>query len=631
MGKTRRVVIFLALWLAGVAFAGPYEALEQVVGQASDFSDFLARPDLVAAYKKALQTYYGQSKFQCESFEDILARLVRLNAEVPGFGAELWKSSEAESLVAFKANEGATSTRERWELAPVPRKLHAIWNDPSQRGCVSQDCGKAEVTAPERWAVALPGSRTYLLHRENKFSGAGLLVMSVSKGKQSFSLFTQTGAAFLKDQASYAASESGSASVSTLYDQFVDRFTERKEGGEAVVVQYDPKALSLGKMTRVRSGKGRRAFVGFLDEFRPTDAMATGVARAMPRKCFARKGKEAINLFAGFGTLGGGASPGIFWGPGAVRDLLVQVGNPNNLSTMPAVPPEQKGEVGKTLADLMAEDPDAVLREKAALALRLLGSDNSNEDGVKEPGLDAARSPASATKPASASEPRRGVASKEFAPAFRKALSDPSPGVRGVAASALAAGGDRSSQVASALNEALNASGPTSAGLSAGQLAGIAAEGQNQGGLPITQGSFGSLLDRATQEAEAAAHKKLVDELARGLLASGDPNLRNLLEDRARTDPKLVNEIADRLNENGPKICTDKEDREKAVEQERRERGANTERAANQTVAAGEDLVGGAAGKAAPESVGSSISRTVQMSEAAGAEAARRKGKGIKK
>jgi hypothetical protein len=161
-GKTSWFVILLGAAMSCGALAGPFEPLETIAAQARDFTDFLARPKLTQAYKAALQEYYGHDKFQCESFEDILAKLALLNKKVPGFGAELWRPQSLPSFSLYRSPAtGAPRPEDRWDLVPAPRKLHVIWNDPSQRGCESEDCGKAEVTSPERWSVALPGSRAY--------------------------------------------------------------------------------------------------------------------------------------------------------------------------------------------------------------------------------------------------------------------------------------------------------------------------------------------------------------------------------------------------------------------------------------------------------------------------------------
>lgn len=603
-------MIFLAAVLAGTAFASPFQALEEVVSQARDFSDFLSRPDLTQAYKKALQEYYGQSKFQCETFEAILERLARLNQEVPGFGAEVWKPQNDPALIVYKSDSGgSTQARERWELAPVPRKLHAIWNDPSQRGCVSEDCGKADVTSPERWAVGLPGSQTFLLHRGDKFGGAGVVVLPVAKGKQVFSLLTQTGSASLSDKAELADSPTGSVSYGSIYDQLVERLVKASPALEPIVVQYDKKDPSVGRMTRLRPSKGRKAFAGFLDEFKPADAMATGVARAMPRKCFARKGKEAINLFSGFGSLGGAASSGNFWSPAAVRDLLVQIANPENLSSVANVPQEQKSNVGKTLSEIMSKDKDAALREKAALALKLLDGFGT-EDSPSESIVTAARTPASVDEPATAPRALKKAGNK-FSDAFKKALGDESPGVRGVAASALAAGGDRSPQVSNAISQALNASDRTPAGLTPGQLAATAAEGQSNGGIPFTPPQEQSLFDRLRAEQDAATRRRLTDELARNLLTSGDELSRDRLEDLAANDPRTAQEVIDAANNDANKICEDKKDFDRALENEKQ---ADTD--------AGGAAMAGAAGAAFLKNAGNNKQIKQNIDQANGATAA---------
>ncbi len=548
-GKTRALVIFTALLLGSVSFAQPFQALEDVVSRASSFSDFLSQPKLVQAYKAALQTYYGTQKFSCESYEDILARLTKLNAEVPGFGEEIWKKEEASSVVAFRAEANASTERFRWELAPVPRKLHAIWNDPSQRGCVSEDCGKAEITAPERWAVGLPGSRAYLLHRNGKFSGSGLVLFPVAKGKETFSLVTPTGTGPLEERAGYSASPSGRVSSYSFLDRFVDEW----KGAPAVSVQYDKKDASVARVNRLRSGKGK-AFAGFLDEFKPASPMATSVAKVIPRQCFAKKGSE-INLFAGFNGAGPSQKPPTF--NLAIRDLLAQVNNPNNLSAVVDVPSDQKEQTGKALAELMKKDKSAAMREKAALALRLLDKFGT-EDGKAPPPV--MRIPASQGEQApSPPKSKRGA----FNDDFREGLKDSNPGVRGASASALASQGDRSPEVQRELDSALQADSPTPAGMSPGDLAALAASGMNQGGQQLSQDNLASLLNQLSG-ADEAARRRLLAQFADSFKNSKNPpDAIEALEDLARRDPQAAEDAQNEVNKTD---CPEVEAREKAQE-----------------------------------------------------------------
>jgi hypothetical protein len=565
-GKTRSKLIGLLLVLCASAYGNPFEQLEEVARQAATFGDFLARPKLLAAYKKALEGYYGASKFQCESFETILGRLRELNARVPGFGQEIWRVQPDSELTYFGSRPGSQS-RARWTLAAPTRKLHAIWNDPSQRGCVSEDCGKAEVSSPERWAVGLPGTRAYLLHKEDRFQGSGVVVLPVVRGSREHWLVAPTGSGPLKDTADYSKLPAEGAFRASLFDLLVDELSKQSEGRELVSVRNDPKSPEVARLERLRPAKPAETFAGYLDEFKPASGMASQIARVLPRKCFARKGAEAINLFAGFGSNPASGSAPM---SGGVRDLLVQVGNPNNLSGVVSVPPSEKPALGQELAQIMKQDADAALREKAALALSLLN------DMTPSPALPApARTPASNGSPDKL--PEYAVSAKSYDDDFRKALADPSPGVRGVAASALASRGDRSPAVDSALSQAMGSTSPTPAGLSPGNLAAMAAAAKNNGPAGITPADMGSLFDRLADETDPFARDRLLDELSRALMRQGGEDMRREIERRASTNPQDMSDLIDRTNRaNKDKVCEPKQKLEKAKEKENAARSARS-------------------------------------------------------
>ncbi len=532
-------VFVVGLAWGTLAFAGPYDSLEQIVGKAKSLSDFLSQPALVAAYKKELQEFYGSPKFHCETFEAVLANLRRLNEKVPGFGAELWRVQDAPSLTYYRAAEETSDSREKWELAEVPRKLHALWNDPSRKGCAGDDCSKAEVTAPVRWASALPGSRTFLLHRDGKFQGAGALLMPVAKGTQVFSLLTLTGSEAMQRPESFASKPAGRLSVGTFQDLFVDHLKESVSVAPTVAIEYNAKNPSIVRVVRLRPNRPVDKVAGHLDEFKPADPMAAQVASVVPRQCYARKDSKGLGLFAG-GDEGGSKPSSGGSSPVDVGKLLVQIGSGEAAAAVAAVPPEQQPVVGQALSDLMTKDKDAATRQKAAMALGLLDK-LTPAQGASEP---SARAPAStATK----SAPERAILG-----AFQSALKDSDGGVRALAAAALSDRGDSSAPVREALKDGLSGQAGTESGVPPIQIALVVAKAKNEpkGGVgPLTFGNIEELMDLAERETDAGVRGKILDQVATGYVKAKNPEAaRDALQESLPKDPKLRQELLDKVN-----------------------------------------------------------------------------------
>lgn len=538
-------------WVAGLwvclqgsaVCAHPFEALEAVVTQAKNFSDFAARPELVTRYKKALETYYGRTTFSCDSFETIFANLKKLDREVPGFGAELWKAEAESSLVAYRS-AGSREPRSRWELARVPRKLHAVWNDSGRRSCAAETCDRHEISAPERWSAALAGSATYLLHREGKFAGAGALVLPVVKEGKEFWLLSPTGSGNLAEPARYSDSPDAAPVPDSIQKRLLRELARIAPDVEPVQVEYRENESRLTKLA------GRKESAGYLGDFEPASAMAGRVAKVLPRLCFAKQGKEAINLFAGFGPGPGlGVSAGL-WSPGTVKSMLLQMGNPESVGTFASVPPEQKAQVVGNLSDLVLGAKSPSLRQKAAMALRAMNQASPSifPAGRTTASVDATfkpKAPALSTSPSFT---------------YRRALKDADKGVRTIAAAALSGEGDGSPEVRSALKQALEGAGETGRGgggampwLDDSQLAAIAAAAMNQPGSgvgPMFSRDFGKLLARAGSEKNPERRKELVRKGAEAFRNSDQPadSLKELQE-LADTKPSLARELANAVNQ----------------------------------------------------------------------------------
>ena len=61
-------IAFIMLW-GTPASSKSLDELESIISGTTDLSEFLSRPELQKQYKEALQVYFGQSKFSCESFK----------------------------------------------------------------------------------------------------------------------------------------------------------------------------------------------------------------------------------------------------------------------------------------------------------------------------------------------------------------------------------------------------------------------------------------------------------------------------------------------------------------------------------------------------------------------------------
>ena len=126
-------IAFIMLW-GTPASSKSLDELESIISGTTDLSEFLSRPELQKQYKEALQVYFGQSKFSCESFEEIIADLKVLNQSVPGFGSRLWKSRPADRFEVEKflsPNSRGSKRLATYQVRSLPRQFHGIWMDPS--------------------------------------------------------------------------------------------------------------------------------------------------------------------------------------------------------------------------------------------------------------------------------------------------------------------------------------------------------------------------------------------------------------------------------------------------------------------------------------------------------------------
>jgi PAS domain S-box-containing protein len=93
-------------------------AFEQVVEKIPNLDAFLARKDLVDAYFRALQKYYGAERFTYDSFNTIFKQLIRIKDHARGLKERLWETTglgESFSIATGIKTYGRAINQGKWD------------------------------------------------------------------------------------------------------------------------------------------------------------------------------------------------------------------------------------------------------------------------------------------------------------------------------------------------------------------------------------------------------------------------------------------------------------------------------------------------------------------------------------
>jgi hypothetical protein len=110
----------LCLWTAvGFSAAQPsaLEALDRIAEKAGSLDGFLNNPQIQDEYFHALAKYYGESRFQRQSFDIVLGQIKDLVAKVPEAKERIWRqqpSHEPLVIETLEAPEGVRLNAEGW-------------------------------------------------------------------------------------------------------------------------------------------------------------------------------------------------------------------------------------------------------------------------------------------------------------------------------------------------------------------------------------------------------------------------------------------------------------------------------------------------------------------------------------
>ena len=381
------LAIFFGLGVTVSAPAQSLEKLESIVAKAKDLDDFLFQPQLREEYFKALQAYQHRDRFRCVTYEKILDKVRLLRNAVPGFKERVWEPLKLESVrvttVADKQDLFATAeTRNAFELKPVPRRFHAIWNDPSSLGCLSDSCDKNDSGSPDRWAVLLKDSEVYYVEKNGIYTDLSLSVIFLKKGDQSLAYLAIGGGPGLHKAYAVEDPQTKLKHDSTLLETWMLRMRKRGPQWKTFAL------LNRSDRKLVQRGTGnlfpKSTPLGSLAEYAPLDsAFAEKVELTVPRPCLTAENQKqkgnlilsgdpkgtdpAIPNLALLSPLLLGDTQSVTKALGEVTPLSGSAGPFGDLS------PSEKETVMTTISKIYRENTNPETRARAATVLGDLG------------------------------------------------------------------------------------------------------------------------------------------------------------------------------------------------------------------------------------------------------------------
>jgi hypothetical protein len=447
--------LFMALGF-GVR-ASDLDRLETLAGQTKEMGEFLADTSLSEAYFKALKTYQGRDHFKCESFTQILDKIRKLVQTVPEMKQRLWARTHWPSITIETLPTAdqvlVTSSRPvRYSFRPMPRRFHALWIDPSAQGCLTDNCKKADVSSPDRWAAVLEASEFYVVEKDGVFTDLSLLISPIYRDGEIYPLVSLGGGPLLLKTMRIIDPITRKLRETTLFKEWMAEMLPFKHKGWKNYVMLQRGASQDSFLGKVEPSQPRRVadpVLGKVNEFLPLDPLADGMQHVLPRACLATD-ISTIQSFLG-------VAPGNKNSLVVVNDYFLsplKVTDPNsvtaalsgvsygNLGAFGSLSPLQSQQVQPVLNQLFRNSPDAEVRAKAGVALAQL-----NPPPAASPQKGGARSPASAPS------------AWPLAPTLSQGLSDPSPAVRAVSAEALASQPNPPGEAARALASSFNPGG----------------------------------------------------------------------------------------------------------------------------------------------------------------------------
>lgn len=385
------IAFVLSLFYSTSSYANSIERLESLASRAKNLDDFLANKDLQQDYYRALKEYFHRSKFRCESYDRILQKLKKLSAQVPGFRERLWSKQRTETfgVEAFPDPEDKLAPQDilvEYRFKTLPRRFHAIFNDPSPKSCLSDNCTENDASSPDRWANVLNDSKLYVVERNGIFTDQSILVTPITKNGKTYPLVTFTGGGGLSREMEVSQRKTKKKAKTTLFAEWLGHEEPRKAKGMGPFVTMERvSADQVNIRPTTASALQKAAIIGKSHEFRPTDPLAKKMGAAAPRGCVARS--PASGESSGLDLLVGTAKGN---GSNATNSVMLlsealangAAGNTGTTGPLLATENGNSAEDGDTetptvssLMNIFQNDPSPDRRLAAEKALRSMGID----------------------------------------------------------------------------------------------------------------------------------------------------------------------------------------------------------------------------------------------------------------
>ncbi|MEZ4749440.1 MAG: hypothetical protein R3B54_02080 [Bdellovibrionota bacterium] len=186
---TAIAAVALSLFL-GTAQARSLKEMERVAQKATSLSAFLSSTPLLEEYKKAVESYYGQSRFNCQNFWEVIDELRALTKRVPAVEESIWRPWHHKNSVLILTPDGHA-----YNFRSVPRKLHTLWSYATENYCENEVCTNLFVENRNRgtvllgrWTSTIAGSQVQLIEKDGRYSGMALLLTPFSKDGKTYGL-----------------------------------------------------------------------------------------------------------------------------------------------------------------------------------------------------------------------------------------------------------------------------------------------------------------------------------------------------------------------------------------------------------------------------------------------------------
>lgn len=427
--------LLLGLILAAPTFAESLAELEKIAAQAKTFDDFAGSIVLKERYLNALKKYQHRDRFRCESFDKIIAKAKTLADKIPGFADRLWEKIEPRYFEVAAYPSAKTSgpiqsaIKDTYGFRGVPRRFHALWNDPSLTGCYSDACEENDDGVPDRWAVTLKDSDLFYVEKNGIFVDQSILFVPLLKENKPYRLVVVGGGPGLLREVDVWDGRINKSRPQNLMKTAVEIMQHRYWKDQAPEMIVDKTARKIASI------ENDQKLSAPPEDFSVGDPMAGAIEKVQGRKCIAdgKKGKPGASLVLGKKLDSPDALQKYGWSTPlspVFNDVKALAGALNDKSfndklvSPYSLSPSDKELVDTSLSQLLLNNPNAATRAKAAMALDLM----NRPDATK--GFAERNSP---YQPININI----NGNKNVADAFRKGLSDPDPAVQ--AASAIGA------------------------------------------------------------------------------------------------------------------------------------------------------------------------------------------------